>query len=88
MTSSSEISQEMDPAESLEIGLLGSVIPAPRNVLRSAILALRAGHVFFSKAYNNKKETLDSPGVLLPSPSHRVCVFHGYATVASLYYCF
>ena len=87
MTSSSETSREKDP-ESLEIVLLEPEIPAPRNVLRSAILALRAGHVFFSKAYNNKKETLDSPGVLLPSPSHRVCVFHGYATVASLYYCF
>ncbi|KAL9373341.1 hypothetical protein Peur_032961 [Populus x canadensis] len=70
MTSSSETSREMDP-KSLEIGLLAPAIPAPRNVLRSAILALRAGHVFFSKAYNDKKETLDSPGVLLLSPSHR-----------------
>ncbi|KAG6743512.1 hypothetical protein POTOM_052208 [Populus tomentosa] len=71
MTSSSETSQEMDPAESLEIGLLGPAIRAPRNVLRSAIMALRAGHVFFSKAYNDKKETLDSPGVSLSPPSHR-----------------
>ncbi|XP_034898301.2 calcium-transporting ATPase 12, plasma membrane-type [Populus alba] len=71
MTSSSETSREMDP-ESLEIGLLRpALIPAPRNVLRSAILVLRAGHVFFSKAYNDKKETLDSPRVLLSSPSHR-----------------
>ncbi|KAH8486077.1 hypothetical protein Peur_070400 [Populus x canadensis] len=70
MTSSSETSREMDP-ESLEVGLLGPAIPAPRNVLRSAILVLRAGHVFFSKAYNDKKETLDSPRVLLSSPSHR-----------------
>jgi len=77
----------MDP-KSLEIGLLGPAIPAPRNVLRSAILALRAGHVFFSKAYNDKKETLDSPGVLLLSPSHRVCVLLGYATVTSLHYYF
>ncbi|KAF9664396.1 hypothetical protein SADUNF_Sadunf16G0014200 [Salix dunnii] len=69
MTSSSETSREMDP-ESLEIGLLGPAIPTPRNVLRSAILVLQAGH-FFSKAVNDKKETLDSAGVLLLSPSRR-----------------
>lgn len=82
MTSSSETSREMDP-ESLEIGLLGPAIPAPRNVLRSAILAVQAGH-FFSKAVNDKKETLDSVGVLLLSPSRRVCVF---LIAPSLYYC-
>ncbi|KAJ6756769.1 CALCIUM-TRANSPORTING ATPASE 9 PLASMA MEMBRANE-TYPE-LIKE [Salix purpurea] len=65
MTSSSETSREMDP-ESLEIGLLGPEIPAPRNVMRSAILFLRAGHIFYSK-----KETLESAGVLLLSPSHK-----------------
>ena len=87
MTSSSQTSREMDP-KSLEIGLLAPAIPAPRNVLRSAILVLRAGHVFFSKAYNDKKETLDSPRVLLSSPSHRVCVFLSYAIVPSLDYRF
>ncbi|KAG5252440.1 calcium-transporting ATPase 12, plasma membrane-type [Salix suchowensis] len=65
MTSSSETSREMDP-ESLEIGLLGPEIPAPRNVMRSAILFLRAGHIFYSK-----KETLESAGVLLLSPSRK-----------------
>ncbi|KAG5252438.1 calcium-transporting ATPase, plasma membrane-type [Salix suchowensis] len=48
MSSRSETSREMDP-ESLETVLLGPV-PAPRSVIRSAILFLRAGHIFYSKA--------------------------------------
>ncbi|KAB5519064.1 hypothetical protein DKX38_023383 [Salix brachista] len=79
MTSSSETSREMDP-ESLETGLLRPAIPAipaPRNVLRSAILFLRAGHIFCSKAGSDEEETLDSPGVAATqenSPTHQVSI--------------
>ncbi|XP_034908738.1 calcium-transporting ATPase 8, plasma membrane-type [Populus alba] len=50
----------------------GPAIPALGNVLRSAILVLRAGHIFFSKAHSDKKENHDSPRVPLLSPPHRV----------------
>eukprot|EP00258_Populus_trichocarpa_P012847 XP_002323136.2 calcium-transporting ATPase 8, plasma membrane-type [Populus trichocarpa] len=50
----------------------GPAIPALGSVLRSAILVLRAGHVFFSKAHSDKMENHDSPRVPLLSPPHRV----------------
>jgi Ca2+-transporting ATPase len=62
----------------------GPAIPALGSVLRSAILVLRAGHVFFSKAHSDKMENHDSPRVPLLSPPHRVCVFLDHAIVPSL----
>ncbi|CAK7323286.1 unnamed protein product [Dovyalis caffra] len=64
---SKETRSEMD-LESPEKGL---PIPPPKICLRSAILVIRAGHIFFSHANYDEKETLVSPGVLLLSPSHR-----------------
>ncbi|KAJ6749416.1 hypothetical protein OIU85_000093 [Salix viminalis] len=71
MSSRSETSREMDP-ESLETGLLGPAVPAPRIVIRSAILSVRAGHIFYSKAGDDKEETLDSPGVAATQENSRV----------------
>jgi Ca2+-transporting ATPase len=70
MKSSSEISQEMD----LESQETGPAIPAPRKIFRPVVLVILAVRTFSSKAFNNK-ESPDSLGVSLLSPSHRVCVF-------------
>ncbi|KAL9373338.1 hypothetical protein Peur_032958 [Populus x canadensis] len=66
MKSSSEISQEMD----LESQETGPAIPAPRKIFRPVVLVILAVRTFSSKAFNNK-ESPDSLGVSLLSPSHR-----------------
>ncbi|KAG6743510.1 hypothetical protein POTOM_052206 [Populus tomentosa] len=66
MKSSSEISQEMD----LESQETGPAIPAPRKIFRPVVLVILAVRTFSSKAFSNK-ESIDSLGVSLLSPSPR-----------------
>jgi Ca2+-transporting ATPase len=58
----------------LESQETGPAIPAPRKIFRPVVLVILAVRTFSSKAFNNK-ESPDSLGVSLLSPSHRVCVF-------------
>ncbi|KAL3568767.1 hypothetical protein D5086_028657 [Populus alba] len=66
MKSSTEISREMD-VESQEPG---PAIPAPRKTFRPVVLVILAVRTFSSKTFNNK-ESIDSLGVSLLSPSPR-----------------